>query len=76
MLASDRSRRGGAGYRALRGQPLGHDADELGIELVDQARELRASQIVIGKSRRSRWFEWRHGSIAQEVIRKANIKGQ
>ena len=25
----------------------------------------------IGKSRRSRWFEWRHGSIAQDVIRKA-----
>ncbi len=39
--------------------------------LVDQARELRASQIVIGKSRRSRWFEWRHGSVAQDVIRKA-----
>lgn len=46
-------------------------ADNVGQALVDQARELRASQIVIGKSRRSRWFEWRHGSIAQEVIRKA-----
>lgn len=39
--------------------------------LVDQARELRVSQLVIGKSRRSRWFEWRHGSIAQDVIRQA-----
>ncbi|MFK4005122.1 ATP-binding protein [Qipengyuania sp. NPDC077563] len=46
-------------------------ATDVGQALVDQARELRASQIVIGKSRRSRWFEWRHGSIAQEVIRKA-----
>lgn len=46
-------------------------ATDVGQALVDQARELRASQIVIGKSRRSRWFEWRHGSIAQDVIRKA-----
>ena len=46
-------------------------ADNVGQALVDQARELRASQILIGKSRRSRSFEWRHGSIAQEVIRRA-----
>ena len=46
-------------------------ATDVGQALVDQAKELRASQIVIGKSRRSRWFEWRHGSIAQDVIRKA-----
>ena len=46
-------------------------AVDIGQALVDQARQLRASQIVIGKSRRSRWFEWRHGSIAQDVIRAA-----
>lgn len=46
-------------------------ATDVAAALVDQARELRASQIVIGKSRRSRWFEWRHGSIAQAVTRKA-----
>ncbi len=46
-------------------------ATDVAQALVDQARELRASQIVIGKSRRSRWFEWRHGSVAQDVIRKA-----
>ncbi|MGP1679339.1 MAG: ATP-binding protein [Burkholderiales bacterium] len=46
-------------------------ATDVGQALVDQAKELRASQIVIGKSRRSRWFEWRHGSVAQDVIRKA-----
>lgn len=46
-------------------------ATDVGQALVDQAEELGASQIVIGKSRRSRWFEWRHGSIAQDVIRKA-----
>jgi Osmosensitive K+ channel histidine kinase len=46
-------------------------ADDVGRALVDQAKQLRASQIVIGKSRRSRWFEWRHGSIAQDVIRRS-----
>lgn len=46
-------------------------AQDVGQALVDQAKELRASQIVIGKSRRSRWFEWRHGSIARDVIRRA-----
>lgn len=42
---------------------------DVGRALVDHAKELQASQIVIGKSRRSRWFEWRHGSIAQDAIR-------
>jgi two-component system sensor histidine kinase KdpD len=46
-------------------------ATDVAEALVDQAREFRASQIVIGKSRRSRWFEWRHGSVVQDVIRKA-----
>lgn len=46
-------------------------ATDVAQALVDQARELRASQIVIGKSRRSRWFEWRHGSVVQDVIRAA-----
>ncbi|MCX9146029.1 sensor histidine kinase [Erythrobacter sp. WG] len=46
-------------------------ATDVAQALVDEARNLRASQIVIGKSRRSRWFEWRHGSVAQDVIRKA-----
>lgn len=46
-------------------------SQDVGKALVEQARELRASQIVIGKSRRSRWFEWRHGSVAQDVIRHA-----
>ena len=46
-------------------------ADNVGEALVEQARTLRATQIVVGKSRRSRWFELRHGSIAQSVIRRA-----
>ncbi|MCP9223291.1 sensor histidine kinase KdpD [Erythrobacter sp. LQ02-29] len=46
-------------------------ATDIGQALIDHAKELRASQIVIGKSRRGRWFEWRHGSIAQDVIRRS-----
>lgn len=46
-------------------------ATDVAQALVEQAEQLGASQIVIGKSRRSRWFEWRHGSIAQDVIRRA-----
>ena len=46
-------------------------ADKIGEALIEQARNLGASQVVIGKSRRSRWFEFWHGSIAQDVIRQA-----
>ncbi|MFM7349707.1 MAG: ATP-binding protein [Erythrobacter sp.] len=46
-------------------------ATDVAQALVDEAYNLRATQIVIGKSRRRRWFEWRHGSVAQAVIRKA-----
>ena len=31
--------------------------------------DARATQLVMGKSRRSRWFEFRHGSIVDRVIR-------
>ena len=72
-----------AGARAVSGSQREQLADNLALAaslgaslmtiaaLVDQAKDLRASQIVIGKSRRSRWFEWRHGSIVQDVIRRA-----
>ncbi len=31
--------------------------------------DARATQLVMGKSRRSRWFEWLHGSVVDRVIR-------
>jgi two-component system sensor histidine kinase KdpD len=31
--------------------------------------DLRATQLVLGKSRRSRWFELRHGSIVDKLVR-------
>lgn len=37
--------------------------------LVAHVRETRATAIVIGKTRRSRWFELRHGSVVDELVR-------
>lgn len=37
--------------------------------LRDFAREARATQIVIGKSARSWWFELRHGSVVDRLVR-------
>jgi len=31
--------------------------------------DLRATQLVLGKSRRSRWFELRHGSVVDQLVR-------
>ena len=35
------------------------------------ARERNVTQLIVGKSRRSRWFEWRHGSVVRELVRQA-----
>jgi two-component system, OmpR family, sensor histidine kinase KdpD len=32
-------------------------------------RDLRATQLVLGKSNRSRWFELRHGSVVDRLVR-------
>ena len=47
--------------------PAGNIADEL----LRIAREQNVTQIVTGKSRRSRWFEWLHGSVVRELIARA-----
>lgn len=39
--------------------------------LIEQMRETRATQLVIGKSHRSRWFELRHGSVVGDLLRNA-----
>lgn len=35
------------------------------------ARDIRATQIVLGKSSRSWWFELRHGSVVDRIVRQA-----
>nr|WP_250890076.1 sensor histidine kinase KdpD [Sphingobium nicotianae] len=38
--------------------------------LIRFAGEARATQLVVGKSSRSRWFELRHGSVVDQLIRE------
>jgi two-component system, OmpR family, sensor histidine kinase KdpD len=38
--------------------------------LKSYADEARATQLVVGKSMRSRWFEFRHGSIVDRLVRE------
>jgi two-component system sensor histidine kinase KdpD len=40
-------------------------------DVLAYAREHNATQIVIGKSTRSRWFEMLHGSVVHDLLRKA-----
>ncbi|HZF33706.1 MAG TPA: sensor histidine kinase KdpD [Candidatus Angelobacter sp.] len=40
-------------------------------DLLTYAREHNATQIIIGKSTRSRWFEMLHGSVVHDLLRKA-----
>jgi two-component system, OmpR family, sensor histidine kinase KdpD len=49
---------------------VGADA---GDALVDAARSLNATQIVMGASRRSRWSRITRGSVIGEVIRKSGV---
>lgn len=41
-------------------------------EIVAFARSRNATRVVVGKSRRSRWFEMRHGSVVDELVRSGS----
>ena len=41
-------------------------------EVLAFARSRNATRIVVGKSRRSRWFEMRHGSVVDELVRSGS----
>ena len=41
-------------------------------EIVAFARLRNATRVVVGKSRRSRWFELRHGSVVDELVRSGS----
>jgi two-component system, OmpR family, sensor histidine kinase KdpD len=59
-------------------------ADQLGAEVVRApgrsvveeilafARSRNVTRVVVGKSRRSRWFELRHGSVVDELVRSGS----
>jgi two-component system sensor histidine kinase KdpD len=40
-------------------------------DIVDYAQSNNVTQILIGKSQRSRWFEMLHGSVVHDLVRKA-----
>src|SRR5260221_11883136 len=44
---------------------------DLAEDILDYARANNITHIVIGKSERSRWFEFLHGSIVHELVRKS-----
>ncbi len=41
-------------------------------EIISFARSRNATRVVVGKSRRSRWFELRHGSVVDELVRSGS----
>jgi len=41
-------------------------------EILAYARARNATRVVVGKSRRSRWFEWRHGSVVDQLVRSGS----
>ena len=41
-------------------------------EILTFARSRNATRVVVGKSRRSRWFEIRHGSVVDELVRSSS----
>jgi two-component system sensor histidine kinase KdpD len=47
----------------------GHSVVE---EILAFARQRNATRVVVGKSRRSRWFELRHGSVVDELVRSSS----
>ncbi|MFE0756185.1 DUF4118 domain-containing protein [Inquilinus sp. NPDC058860] len=55
----------------LGGETVTLPANDIVAELLTYARRNNITQIVIGKSDRSRWFEMLHGSVVHELVRKA-----
>jgi two-component system sensor histidine kinase KdpD len=41
-------------------------------EILAFARSRNATRVIVGKSRRSRWFELRHGSVVDELVRSGS----
>jgi two-component system sensor histidine kinase KdpD len=59
----------------LGGQAVTVPGHRVSDDAIAYARSNNITQIILGRSRRSRWFEMLHGSIVQDVIRKAGSIG-
>lgn len=55
----------------LGGKAVTIPGNHISEDLVAYARSHNVTEIVVGKSHRSRWFELRHGSIVRELIRES-----
>ena len=66
-------RRHPAARRAPRGRGGHHPGGgrRIADDVIAYARDNNVTQIVIGKSTRSRWFEMLHGSVVHELVRRA-----
>jgi two-component system sensor histidine kinase KdpD len=58
---------------ALGGEAVTLPADDRSIadDVIGYAHEHNVTQIIIGKSTRSRWFEILHGSVVHELVRRS-----
>lgn len=56
----------------LGAQTLTMPGDRIATELLAYAKETNVTQILVGKSPRSRWFELMHGSVVRELVAKAD----
>ena len=45
--------------------------ERIASDLLHLCREHNVTQLIVSKSRRSRWFEWLHGSVVDELVRNA-----
>lgn len=59
----------------LGGEALTIPGADIAEEILRFSRENNVTQIVIGKSNRSRWFEMLHGSVVHDLVRKAGSIG-
>ncbi|MGK9164825.1 sensor histidine kinase KdpD [Inquilinus limosus] len=55
----------------LGGETVTIPANDIVAEILTYARRNNITQIVIGKSSRSRWFEMLHGSVVHDLVRRA-----
>ncbi|MDS4012100.1 MAG: sensor histidine kinase KdpD [Defluviicoccus sp.] len=59
----------------LGGEAVTIPGPDIAEEILRFARDNNVTQIVIGKSNRSRWFEVLHGSVVHDLVRKAGSIG-
>jgi two-component system sensor histidine kinase KdpD len=59
--------------QALGGEPITIPGGDRGIaaDVIDYAQANNVTQVIIGKSSRSRWFEILHGSVVHDLVRRS-----